>query len=134
MQKRPSPGWPFISQQAPDAPHAISLSGLVYGFLDRIFHFAYSLLAFAFELLSLAFSTQLVIVGRFTDCLFDITYRFVRFAFDLIASAAHGISPDEISDVITSTESLTRPPPREFHLFSGHHFVVPRRLSFMFAA
>ena len=65
MQKRPSPGWPFISQQAPDAPHAISLSGLVYGFLDRIFHFAYSLLAFAFELLSLAFSTQLVIVGRF---------------------------------------------------------------------
>jgi hypothetical protein len=110
------------------------LSGFIDGFLDRIFHLAYRLLAFAFQLLGLAFGTQLVIVGRFPHRLFDITYCFVRFAFDLIASAAHGISPDEISDVITSTESLTRSSPQEFHLFSGHHFVVPRRLSFMFAA
>ena len=81
--------------------------------------------------------TTILVVEESKDVLAMEKIREYRGLYHVLhgtISPMNGISPDEISDVITSTESLTRPPPREFHLFSGHHFVVPRRLSFMFAA
>jgi hypothetical protein len=120
-------GWPF------GLPERAVTSRLIDSFLDRILGFAHGLLGFAFLLLHFTFGLQLGAVGGFTHTLLDVASRFVCHAFNFIASAAHGVSPENNSTGKVVTQRLTGGVCAEFHLFSMQHFIAAQRLGFMFA-